>query len=104
MASQKDSIFGMVSQSYPIYEDGFEQNGTIYVCEGGIVVKYNGKLIRSPFSYVKKIEKVSELPLGKVSVILKMYDQLGQVHDMAVGLNDMHYEAFRKFCPDAEPR
>lgn len=104
MAVQKDSVYGFVSKAFPIFEDGFEQSGTIYVCEGGLVVKYRNKLIRAPPDYVKKMEKVSDLPLGKVSVIFKIYDQLGQEHDMAVGISDLHYETLRRMCPNAEPK
>jgi len=104
MAIQKDSIYGLVSESYPIFEDGFDQSGRIYLCEGGLVIKHNNKLIRTPYEYVKKLEKVSELPLGKVSVIFKVFDQMGQVYDMAVGLNDMHYDVLKKKCPNAEPK
>ncbi len=102
--AQKDSIFGMVKESYPIFEDNFEEVGRIYVCEGGLVFKYKDKYIRAPVDYVKKMERVSELPLGKVSVIFKVYDQTGFVHDMAVGINDMHYSALKKICINAEPR
>jgi hypothetical protein len=101
---QKDSVFGMVSQSFPIYEDGFDESGRIYVCESGLVVKKGDSLFRSPFEYVKKIEKVNELPLGKLSVIFKMYDQMGEVHDMAVGITDSHYYTLKKLCPNAEPK
>lgn len=102
--AQKDSVYGMVKDSYPIYEDAFEEAGKIYVCEGGLVFKYKNKYIRAPPDYVRKIEKVDELPLGKVSVIFKIYDQVGGEHDMAVGINDMHYLTLRKICPNALPK
>lgn len=101
---QKDSVFGMVRESYPIFEDAFDEAGRIYVCEGGIIFKYKNKYIRAPVEYVRKLEMVDELPLGKVSVIMKIFDQTGLEHDMAVGLNDMHYLSLKKMCPNAEPK
>ena len=102
--AQRDSVFGMVKESYPIFEDAFDEAGRIYVCEGGLVFKYKDKYIRAPADYVRKLEKVDELPLGKVSVILKIFDQTGLEHDMAVGINDMHYISLKKLCPNAEPK
>ena len=102
--AQKDSVFGMVKESYPIFEEDFDEAGRIYVCEGGLVFKYKNKYIRAPVDYVRKMEKVSQLALGKVSVIFKVYDQTGFEHDMAVAINDMHYIALKKICPNAEPR
>jgi hypothetical protein len=102
--AQKDSVFGMVKESYPIFEGAFDEAGRIYICEGGLVFKYGGKYIRAPPEYVRKLEKVEEMPLGKVSVIIKVFDQTGLAHDMAVGLNDMHYMSLRKICPNAEPK
>ena len=99
----KDSVFGMASTSFPVYEDGLNQTGTFYICEGGLVIKTKDKLIRSPFKYVKKLELFGELPLGKVNVIMKVFDQMGAEYDMVVGMSDMHYAALRKACPDAKP-
>lgn len=102
--AQKDSVFGMVSHAFPIFEDGINQTGTIYVCEKGLVVKHNGLLIRSPFSYVRKIEKVEEQAMGRYSVILKLFDQVGGEYDMAVSMTDSSYMTLRKLCPNAEPK
>jgi hypothetical protein len=102
--AQKDSVYGMVSSSFPLYESGLDQSGMIYVCEGGLVIKNEGKMIRAPFDYVRKLEKVDALPLGKVSFIIKVFDQMGVEHDMASGMNDMHYDALVKLCPKSQPK
>ena len=92
----------MVSSSIPIYEDGLEQSGAIYICEGGLVIKNNDKFIRAPFDYVKKLERFGEMPLGKISVIMKVFDQMGAEHDLAVAMSDVHYSSLLKLCPNAK--
>ncbi|MFN3909840.1 MAG: hypothetical protein ACK4J0_01230 [Candidatus Anstonellaceae archaeon] len=98
---QMDSVYGLVKNSYPIFEDNFEQIGTIYTCEQGVVIKYKDQLIRAPYEYVRKMERVSNLALGKVSVIFQIYDQSGMEHNMAVALNDIHFSILKKMFPNA---
>lgn len=98
---QMDSVYGLVKSSYPLFEDNFEQIGTIYACENGIVIKYKDQLIRAPYEYVRKMEKVSKLALGKVSVIFQVYDQGGMEHNMAVAINDIHFSILKKMFPNA---
>ncbi len=100
---QKDSVYGFVTKSFPLYANGIDQTGIIYVCEKGLVIKNEGHFIRAPLEYVRGLERVEEMPLGKVSMIMRVFDQMGQEHEMAVGINDMHYEKLRKLCPKAEP-
>ncbi|MCX8163314.1 MAG: hypothetical protein N3D10_02040 [Candidatus Micrarchaeota archaeon] len=97
---QADSLYGIVKESFPIFEDNFDQVGTIYACQNGIVVKYKDQLIRAPYEYVRKMEKVSNLALGKVSVIFQIYDESGMEHNMAVAINDIHYTVLKKLFPN----
>ncbi|MEM4158219.1 MAG: hypothetical protein QXV64_00300 [Candidatus Anstonellaceae archaeon] len=97
---QADSIYGIVKESFQLYEDNFDQVGTIYACEKGIVVKYKGQLIRAPYEYVRKMEKVSTLALGKVSVIFQIYDEAGIEHNIAAAINDIHYSSLKKLFPN----
>ncbi|MFH1095101.1 MAG: hypothetical protein V1728_02705 [Candidatus Micrarchaeota archaeon] len=102
--AQKDSVFGMASTSFPVYENGLDPSGTFYICEGGLVIKTKDKLIRSPFKYVRKLERFGDLPLGKINVIMKFFDQMGNEYDMVAGMSDMHYAALLKVCPDAKTK
>jgi hypothetical protein len=97
--AQMDSVFGMVSQSYPIFSNGMDQSGTVYVCEKGLVIKHGGESIRAPFDYVRNLMKVSDMPLGKIGVKMEVYDQVGNRYDLAFGINDTHYNSLKKMCP-----
>lgn len=97
--AQKDSVFGMVSASYPVFSNGLDPSGTIYVCEKGLVIKNSGESIRAPFEYVRNLMKVSDMPLGKLGVKMEVYDQVGNRYDLAFGINDVHFNALKKLCP-----
>lgn len=97
--AQMDSIFGMVSNSYPVFSNGMDQSGTIYACEKGLVIKHGGETIRAPYEYVRNLMHVSEMPLGKWGVKMEVYDQVGNRFDLAFGMNDMHFNALKKMCP-----
>ena len=97
--AQKDSVFGMVSQSYPIFSNGMDQSGTIYACEKGLLIKHEGESIRAPYEYVRNLMKVSDMPLGKWGVKMEVYDQVGNRYDLAFGMNDMHFNQLKKLCP-----
>lgn len=101
---QKDSVYGMVSQSFGLFENGLDQTGTIYVCEGGLVIKNLGQFIRAPFDYVKKLEQVEEMPLGRVSVIVQVFDQMGAEYNFATTMADMHLNALQRLCPKAKKK
>lgn len=97
--AQKDSVFGMVSQSFPVFSNGMDQSGTIYVCEQGLVIKNEGEFIRAPFDYVRNLVKVSDMPLGKWGVNMEVYDQVGNQYRLAFGINDVHFNQLKKLCP-----
>ena len=104
MVTQKDSVYGLVSSSFPLYANGIDQTGIIYVCEKGLVIKNEGAFIRAPLEYVRSLERVEEMPLGKVSMIMRVFDQLGQECSFAAGIADTHYEALVKMCPNTRPK
>lgn len=99
--AQKDSVFGMVSQSFPVFSNGMDQSGTIYVCEKGLVIKNEGELIRAPFEYVRNLMHVSDMPLGKIGVKMEAYDQVGTRYNLAFGINDTHFSSLKKLCPQS---
>jgi hypothetical protein len=101
---QKDSVYGMVSHTIALFDNGIDQSGTIYVCEGGLVIKNSGNFIRAPFDYVKKLEPVEEMPLGRVSVIVQCFDQLGMQHQFATSMSDIGLKTLQKLCPNAKPK
>lgn len=100
---QKDSVYGLVTNSFPLYANGIDQTGIIYVCEKGLVIKNEGHFIRAPLEYVRGLERVEEMPLGKVSMIMRVFDQMGQEYGFAAGIADMNYEALVKMCPNSQP-
>lgn len=99
--AQKDSVFGMVSESFPVFSNGMDQSGMIYVCEKGLVIKNEGEMIRAPFDYVRNLEKISDMPLGKWGIKMEVYDQVGTRYDLTLGMNDMHFNKLKKLCPKA---
>ncbi len=101
---QKDSVYGMVSQSIGLFENGLDQTGTIYICEGGLVIKNSGQFIRAPLDYVKKLEQVEEMPMGRVSVIVQVFDQMGAEYNFATSMADMHLKVLQKLCPKAKTK
>jgi hypothetical protein len=101
---QKDSVYGMVSQSIGLFENGLDQTGTIYICEGGLVIKNSGQFIRAPLDYVKKLEQVEEMPMGRVSVIVQVFDQMGGEYNFATSMADMHLKVLQKLCPKAKTK
>ena len=102
--AQKDSVYGMVSQNIGLFENGLDQTGTIYICEKGLVIKNNGQFIRAPLEYVKKLEQVEEMPMGRVSVIVQCFDQLGAEYNFATAMSDMQLKALQKLCPKAKTK
>lgn len=102
--AQKDSVYGMVSYSVNLFENGLEQTGTIYVCEKGLVIKNAGQFIRAPFDYVKKLEGVEEMPMGRMSVIVQCFDQLGAEYNFVTTMADMQLKALQKICPKAKTK
>ena len=103
---QKDSVYGFVTNSFPLFANGIDQTGIIYVCEKGLVIKNEGHFIRAPLEYVRSLERVEEMPLGKVSMIMRVFDQMsvGQEYGFAAGIADMHYETLVKMCPNSQPK
>ncbi len=99
---QKDSVYGFVTSSFPLYANGIDQTGIIYICEKGLVIKNEGHFIRAPLEYVRGLERVEEMPLGKVSMIMRVFDQMGQEYSFAAGIADMNYEALVKMCPNSQ--
>jgi hypothetical protein len=99
-----DSVYGVAKDFFPIFEDSFEQVGGIYTFKDGIVVKYKDQFIRAPYEYVRKMEKVSKLALGKISVIFQIYDQSGSEYNFAAAINDIHYSILKKMFPNALPK
>lgn len=95
---QKDSQMGFVKETIMLYGNNMDVCGNIYICENGIVVKNAGETIRAPFDYVKLLEKVGDLPLGKVAVEAQIYDQMGTKFDMALNMADSHLEMLQRLC------
>ena len=98
---QKDSQMGFVKETIMLYGENMDQNGTIYVCESGLVIKDKGETIKAPFDYVKLLEKVGELPLGKVAVEAQVFDQMGTKFDLALNMAGQHLEVLKRLCPKA---
>ncbi len=99
--SQKDSTMGMVKETIMLYGNGMDQSGKIYVCESGLVIKDKGETIKAPFDYVKMLEKIGELPLGKVAVEAEVYDQMGNKFSLALNMADNHFDMLKRMCPKA---
>jgi len=98
---QKDSQMGMVKETIMLYGNGMDQSGKIYVCEGGLVIKEKGETIKAPFDYVKMLEKIGKLPLGKVAVEAEVYDQMGNKFSLALNMADSHFDMLKRMCTKA---
>lgn len=49
-----------------------------------------------PKTYVTKIERGSNLPLGKIAVYIEAYDLSGFVHNYEFAMNETNYFIFKK--------
>jgi hypothetical protein len=72
-------------------------NGEIIICEKGVIVRAGGNTIKTPYSYIKMLEKSGDLPMGRVTAEMDVYDQLGQKHYFQFGISDMHFNGLKKY-------
>ncbi|MCX8175171.1 MAG: hypothetical protein N3E51_03120 [Candidatus Micrarchaeota archaeon] len=98
MARQKpkDEVLGEIKGRVPLYKDGLDVSGEIILCEEGLIVHCDGNTIKAPFRYVTMFEKSGELPLGKVSAEMDVYDQSGNKYYFHFALSDTHYNTIRR--------
>jgi len=98
MAAQKDETLGEIKGKIPLYKGGLDSAGEIILCETGIIMRAEGNTLKVPFRYVKMLEKSGDMPLGKVSVEMDVFDQLGEKHYFHVGMSDNHFLTLKKAC------
>ena len=96
--AKKDEVLGVIKGKMPIYKNGLDVSGHIIMCEEGIIIADGENNLKAPFQYVKMLEKASDLPLGKISVEMDVYDQMGQKHYFQFGMSDQHFNALKKAC------
>ena len=97
MAEEKTPM-GAVKTRIPLYSAGFDEKGHILLCEEGICLKTDEESVKVPYSYVKEVQKVKDLPLAKVLVAIELYDQVGAKVNVEVGRADMHYNELKRAC------
>ena len=95
---QTDSQLGEIKGKIPVYKNGLDASGEIILCAEGIIVRAEGNTIKSPFRYVKMLEKSGDLPLGKISVEMDIFDQMGEKHYFHFGMSDSHFLTLKKAC------
>jgi hypothetical protein len=101
MAKEKqvDSVLGEMRGKIPLYKNGLDSSGEIVLCERGVIVRAEGNTLRVPFSYIKMLEKASEMPLGKVGVEMEVFDQMGERHYFAFGMAEQHFTLIKRSMP-----
>ena len=98
MAAERDSVLGEIKGRIPLFKNAIDDGGSIIMYENGILVDVEGNRVRSPFAYVKHIDKTGDMALAKVGVNLVVYDQLGEKYDFDVCMSDQHLLVLRKAC------
>jgi len=98
-AKQSDPSLGEIKGKMPLYKNGLDSSGEIILCERGLIVRAEGNSVHAPFTYVKMLEKVSEMPLGKVGVEMEVFDQLGEKHYFNFGIAEQHFTMLKKSLP-----
>jgi hypothetical protein len=79
----------------PVYKNGLDESGEISLCESGVIVKAEGSTLKVPFSYVRTLERISEMPLGKIGVEMQVFDQMGYEHNFTFGISESHFRSLK---------
>lgn len=98
MAQVKDSLLGDVVDSFPIYKSGFDRSGEIVLCKNGIVIKHNGETLKVPFEYVKYLDAMDKMALGRVRANVNIFDQTHGNMDIVFEISDLHFDRLLKAC------
>ncbi|MBM3229699.1 hypothetical protein FJZ26_04675 [Candidatus Parvarchaeota archaeon] len=96
--AQPDPQLGRTIETLPIYRGGFDCAGEIAICENGLSIRHMDDRIKSPFGFVKSMDRMESLPLGRVKANLHVFDQLGGNFDLVFEISDMNYEKLKKAC------
>lgn len=95
---EEDSSIGRVKQKIPLFKNVLDDAGMITLYEDVILIKHGGENVRAPFSYVRKIEKGRDLPLGKVEVGMVVFDQMGEKYDFTFNMSEQDFLTLKKVC------
>jgi hypothetical protein len=95
---EEDSPFGKVKQRIPLFKNVLDSAGSIAICEDGVVIRHESGNVMAPFSYVRKIEKRKDLPLGKVEVEVEVFDQMGEKYDFVFKMSEQDLVTLKRSC------
>ncbi|MCX8196801.1 MAG: hypothetical protein N3G80_00580 [Candidatus Micrarchaeota archaeon] len=97
-SAKKDDMLGEIKGRIPLYSNGIDNAGQIILCESGIILEAEGNTLKVPFRYITMLEKSGELPLGKVSVEIEVFDPAGNKYYYQFGMADTHFLMLKRAC------
>ncbi len=98
MAVEKDSLLGEVIEKMPVYKSGFDISGEIVLCKNGIIIRHNGEIAKVPFQYVKYLDAMDNMALGRVRANINVFDQTNGNMDFVFEISDMHFNKLVQVC------
>ncbi len=98
MPKESDSLLGDVIEKMTIYKSGFDISGEILLCKKGLVIKHNGDVAKVPFAYVKYLDAMDKMALGRVRANINVFDQTNGNMDFVFEISDMHFNKLAQVC------
>lgn len=82
----------------PLLSDIFgTEIGEIIIDKERISVKFKGSAFSAPLSYLREVEKVKDVQLGKVQAKIVIYDAIGMKNEIVAIMNESNFHALRGF-------
>ncbi len=98
MAAAKDPVLGDILETMPIYKGGFDRSGEVVLCKNGIIIKHNGETVKVPYEYVKYLDAMDRMALGRVRANVNVFDQMHGNMDFVFEISDMNFDKLSKAC------
>ena len=92
----------MEAQNQTIRVIGEQGEGSIAIGSENVTINC-GVNISVPHSYITLIEKGERLPLGKVAVVMDVYDMFGERHRLHLAMADHAVEILKKAIGQNRP-
>lgn len=96
--AEEESPFGKVKQRITLFKNVLDSAGSIAICEDGVIIRHESGNVMAPFSYVRKIEKKKDLPLGKAEVEIEVFDQMGEKYEFVFNMSEQDLVVLKRSC------
>jgi len=88
--------FGSIKTEEKIYDEKFNEQGSVKIYERGFGLNYGDFSITAPYNYIVAIEKQGEAGLGKIYVKFVVYDMFSSKYDLEFQISDMMYHTLKR--------